>query len=529
MAYHTNVYLLLFLPAALITYQIVPQKMRWKVLLGYSYLFFYLASGKLVIYLAGTTLLTYYASVWMAWLKMQCRQELSGAEKGNKAEIKNRYQKEERGVLLGGILILLAVLAYLKYCNFFIQNINDLLEKSGMQPFLELKVLLLPIGISFYTLQAIGYMADVYWDKIPAERHLGKLALFLGFFPQIMEGPICSYSNTADALWKCEPVKGENLSAGCTRILWGLFKKMVVADRLYVVVCEVFGHYEKYSGAIVAAAAVFYTIQLYMEFSGCMDIVIGSGRMFGICLPENFRQPFASESAAEFWRRWHMTLGVWFKAYVFYPVSVSRIVKRWNQYGRKHLGKYAAKLGTSALALFPVWLCNGIWHGARWSYLFFGMYYFVILMAGIAVEPVRKKLIEMLRINDRALYFRIIRILKTWIIIFTGELFFRAEGLQEGRQMFYSIFQHFDLQKLWDGTLLTMGLDCADYYAVLAGCAVAAIVGMVKEGNLLGEDGLQKLCLPVRWIVYYGLIFAVLILGAYGIGYQQVDMIYAGF
>lgn len=161
-----------------------------------------------------------------------------------------------------------------------------------MQPFFQMKVLLLPIGISFYTLQAIGYMADVYWEKIPAERHLGKLALFLGFFPQIMEGPICSYSSTADTLWKCSPLTGANLSKGSIRIFWGLFKKMIIADRLYVIVCAVFDHYENYSGVVVVAAAVAYTVQLYMEFSGCMDIVIGSGRLFGVELPENFPSAF---------------------------------------------------------------------------------------------------------------------------------------------------------------------------------------------------------------------------------------------
>ena len=235
-----------------------------------------------------------------------------------------------------------------------------------------MKTLLLPIGISFYTLQAIGYMADVYWEKIPAQRHLGKLALFLGFFPQIMEGPISMYEQTGEDLWKGEDLRGENLSAGWSRILWGLFKKMIVADRLYVLVKAVFEHYQDYSGSIVVFAAIAYTLQLYMEFSGCMDIVIGSGRLFGVRLPENFCRPFASKNAAEFWRRWHITLGAWLKTYVFYPVSVSRMVKKWNRFGKKHLGKYLTRLGATAMCLFPVWLCNGLWHGPSWHYIFYG-------------------------------------------------------------------------------------------------------------------------------------------------------------
>lgn len=529
MGYHTNLYLFFFLPAVLVTYQLVPQKMRWKVLLGYSYLFFWLFSKKLVLYLIGTTLLIHYGGIWIAWLKMRCQKETEGGTKEEKAEIKNRYRKEERAVLAGCILFLLAILAYLKYYNFFVENVNALAGTLGKAAVLPIKHLLMPIGISFYTLQAIGYMADVYWEKIPAERHLGKLALFLGFFPQIMEGPICSFQDTAEALWKGEPLRGENLSRGCVRILWGLFKKIIVADRLYVFVSTVFDHYESYSGVAVAAAAVAYTIQLYMEFSGCMDIVIGSGRMFGVCLPENFRQPFASKNAGEFWRRWHITLGVWFKTYVFYPMSVSCLVKKWNKYGRKHMGKCITKVGTSALALLPVWLGNGLWHGARWSYIFYGIYYFVILLFGVMAEPVRKKVLELGHLDENALYWRIPQILKTWLIIFVGELFFRAEGLRQGMEMFSSMFRGFDVRNLWDGTLLRMGMGQADFAAVFAGCVIVGVVGALRERNIDVEERIFGMRLPLRWMLYYGLILAVVIFGAYGTGYQAVDLIYAGF
>lgn len=260
-----------------------------------------------------------------------------------------------------------------------------------------------------------------------------------------------------------------------------------------------------------------------MEFSGCIDIVIGSARMFGVRLPENFRQPFASRNAAEFWRRWHITLGEWFKAYVFFPVSVSGPVKKWNRYGRKKFGKYITKAGASAMALFPVWLGNGLWHGARWSYIFFGMYYFAVLMAGIMAEPVRNKIIKTLHINEDASWFRALQIGKTWIIIIIGEMFFRANGLRAGIQMFQSMFGR------PSGNLMTLGLDTADYVVILYGCAVVGLVGILRERNLLDGHMLRNLKLPVRWAIYYGLILAVLIFGAYGVGYQQVDLIYAGF
>lgn len=529
MAYHTAVYLAVFLPAALAVYQLSPKKFRRIVLLSAGYCFFWLISRELVLYLIGTTIFTHYIGIWLGWIKLRYRTEAETVSGEEQAGIRKQYKRKERWILTGGILVLVGILAWLKYYNFFVGNLNVILEISGSPVYFAENDMLLPIGISFYTLQAIGYMADVYWEKVPAEKNLGKLALFLGFFPQIMEGPISMYSQTADALWEGSPLKEDNLSKGSVRILWGLFKKMIIADRLYVLVNTVFEHYEDYSGLVIAAAAVAYTVQLYMEFSGCMDIVIGSGRMFGVTLPENFNQPFASRNAAEFWRRWHMTLGVWFKTYIFYPVSVSSIVKKWNRFGRKHLGKYAAKLGVSAIALFPVWLLNGLWHGPQWNYIFYGMYYFAILLGGIALEPLRSKVLNFLHADEDARYWRIPQILKTWVIIFVGELFFRSNGLLAGFRMFASMFRDFAFEDLWNGTILRLGLDMADYLVIAAGCLVVACVGIIKERKLLGEAGLQTFRTPVRWSLYYGLIFAVIIFGAYGVGYQQVDLIYANF
>ena len=291
----------------------------------------------------------------------------------------------------------------------------------------------------------------------------------------------------------------------------------------------VFDHYTEYHGAMVAVAAIAYTIQLYMEFSGCMDIVNGSARLFGIRLPENFRQPFFAEDAADFWRRWHITLGTWFRAYIFFPVSVSGITKKWNRFARRRFGKYMAKTGTLAIALFPVWLCNGLWHGPRWSYVFYGMYYFTILFLEAAAEPLRNRILKRLHIRKETSWYKVIRIFRTWIVVFVGELFFRAEGLRIGMQMFRSMFEGFSFQQLQDDMWLKMGLDQADYLAISVGTAVVLIVGIIKETRGSGECCLSNLRLPVRWVLYYGLIFSVVIFGAYGISYEPVDLIYAGF
>ena len=502
------VYGFAFLPLCLAAYQIAPQKWRRRVLLGFSYLFFWLLSGKLIVYLLGTTVFVHCMGIWLDSIRSE--------------------KKKARRVLTLGILVLLGVLAYLKYYNFFVENVTGIFGNA--LPFtLAEKKILMPVGISFYTLQAIGYMADVYWGKIRAEEKLEKTALFLAFFPQIMEGPICRHSDTCDALYSGRPLEAENLTNGYIRIFWGLFKKKVIADRLAIGVDAIFGNYTSYSGFMVAFAAVAYTVQLYMEFSGCMDIIIGSGQLFGVTLPENFRQPFCAQSAAEFWRRWHITLGTWFKTYIFYPVSMSAPVKRWNQYGRKHFGKYVTMLGTSAMALFPVWLCNGVWHGARWSYIFYGMYYFTLILAGIAVEPVRDRILQVFHISERSVGLKFMRIAKTWLIIFTGELFFRADGLRAGIYMFRSMFRNFDLGNLTDGSLLELGMTKADLIAVVVGCVAVAVVGFIKERGTNVRISLDRKPVFMRWSFYYVLILAVIVIAAYGDGYQAVDMIYAGF
>lgn len=529
MAYHTLLYLCLFLPVVLLAYQLAPQRFKRVVLLLAGCLFFYVISGKLILYLFAAMLLTHYVGIWLGRLKSRQNEAEKGLDRKERGKIRDKYRKYQRRVLWLGVGILLAVLAYLKYYQFFADNLNILFGAIHLPFVLEGKTLLLPVGISFYTLEAISYMADVYWGKIPAEDNPGKIALYLAFFPQIMEGPICSYADTARQLWDCGPLKYRNLSEGFIRICWGLFKKMVVADRLNVIVMTLFDNYENYSGVMIAVAAIAYTTQLYMEFSGCMDIVIGSGRMFGITLPENFRQPFFSKDASEFWRRWHITLGVWFKSCIFYPVSVSEPVKKWNRFGKKHLGKYVTKLGTSAMALLPVWLCNGLWHGPRWSYIFYGLYYFCLIMAGIAWEPVRNRLLSLLHINEKAVYYKVFQVLKTWVIIFIGELFFRANDLKSGIEMLRSMFHGFHPQELWDGRLLQLGIDRADYFVVVLGVIAVAIVGGLKERGMNVGEKLAESRLPVRWTLSYALIFAVIILGAYGAGYQAVDLIYAGF
>lgn len=525
MAYHEALYLAVFLPIVMLLYQIIPQKIRPYLLLLASYVFFWSFSKYLVVYLIATSLVIYGVGLWIGSLQNKCKAACKELSREEKKAVKKSYVNKQKAVLVLTIILIIGVLGFLKYSNFVIVNINELLNEVKFHP---IKVLV-PIGISFYSLQAISYITDVYWEKIEAERKLGKLALFLAFFPHVLEGPICLYDEHMEALWNCERIKYENFKHGYMRIVWGLLKKMVIADRLYKLVNTVYSSYEEYSGVVIIVTAICYTVQLYMEFSGCMDIVIGSAKIFGVTLQENFRQPFVSKNAGEFWRRWHISLGIWFRTYIFYPVSSSNLVKKWNKFASKKMNKYIAKIGTSAMTLFPVWFCNGIWHGAEWGYLFYGLYYFVILLLEVALEPVKEKLLALFKIEETNKVWSAVMIFKTWIIIFTGELFFRAERLDVGMHMFASIFKGFAIQNLWDGSLLHIGLSVADFVCAIVFTICVGIVGHLKEKevDIYGKiDGYKT---PARWALYYAVIFAVIIFGAYGTGYQKVDLIYAGF
>lgn len=516
MSYHLMEYFAVFLPIVILIYQLVPQRFRPTVLLASNYIFFYMISGKLLIYLIFSTIFTHYIGIWL--------ENVSLTTEGSAKDI----IRKKRQVLVFGILTSLGILGVLKYFNFFGQIFSDFLAlfHAGWE-FTPVEFLV-PIGISFYTLQIISYITDVYRGTQIAEHNLMKVALYLSFFPTIMEGPISRFHEVADDLYAGKAISFQNLKFGYQRIIWGLFKKMVIADRVYPTVKYVFENYQNLDGSIAAFGVVCYTLQLYMEFSGCMDIIIGSGEIFGIKLPENFRQPFAAKNASEFWRRWHITLGSFFKDYIFYPVSLAKPVKKLAKKVKEKFGRNVSKFVAPTIALFCVWSCNGLWHGANWTFIFYGMYYFVLIFIENITEVPIEKLTQKLRINRNCIPYQILQTVKMFLIINTGELFFRAETLQDGFAMFGKILTDFHISSLF-GKIMALKMDKADLFVVITGILAVTIVGMLHERNIKIRETISQWKLPARWSIWYAAILVVVIFGAYGSGYSIVDMIYAGY
>ena len=528
-SYFSMDYLMFFLPLTILIYSIVGAKQKKYVLLAASYVFFWLISGKLVVYLALSTIFIHYFGIWLDRLHCSEKACLDQTEKENRKAVKAEYLHRKRLVLAFAAVVHIGLLLVLKYSAFFTENVNTVLALLKAPVQILIPAYVMPIGISFFTMQAVSYVFDVYRGTIKADDNILRLALFMSFFPQIVEGPICRYEQTADSLWKVSKIEHKNLVFGLQRILFGMMKKMVIADRLNPLIEEVFTNFENYDGGIVAIAGVCYTIQLYMEFSGTMDAVIGTAQIFGVKLPENFARPFFSKTISEFWMRWHITLGAWFKDYIFYPVTLSKPVKKITSKLKKKVSSHFALVVASAIALFLVWFCNGLWHGAAWNYIFFGMYHFVLILTGNIIEPIVKQMKKVFRINSSGWWYQALQILRTSILVVIGEIFFRGHGLKSGLIMVKKMLTEFSLAGFHIETMEVLGLDGYDIGIACVAILFVFVISVMKERGIEIRESLAKRNVVIRWAMMYALILFIIIFGAYGLGYIPVDPIYANF
>lgn len=522
MAYTTYIYLLLFLGSTFLLYTVFPKKYKWIVLLSASYLYYILASRVwMIIFILLTTISIYIGAIWLDKINDIFVSVKKSLDRQQRKELKEKILWQKKCVVMFILFINLGLLIFLKYSNFLISLLNiSILEQFQIS--IPLIKLFLPLGISFYTLQAISYIVDVYRGKYHADECLSRVALYLAFFPTIVEGPITRYNEVAYQLYEGHSFDYKNFTFGLQLILWGMFKKIVIADRANMLVNYVFDDYLKFSGLSVVIAIIFYTIQLYTEFSGCMDIVRGSAQLFSIRLPDNFRQPFFAKSINEFWQRWHITLGSWLRDYVFYSVSLSAPFKRWSQFVKKHVNEYASKLLPASTALFFVWICNGLWHGASIKYVMYGMYYYLLMMLGMYLEPVFMKIKNAFHIQNQNKFFQIFSIIRTILIVNIGMLIFRADTLSSAWHMLVSCFQ---------GTMDIpyMGLALKDMMIVIMGVIIVYIMSLLKEKNISVREHIAKWHIVPRWTFYLTGLMIVVIFGAYGRGYDIVSFIYAQF
>lgn len=522
-------YLLGFLPLSLIIYALVPQKAKKYCLLLESYAFFWLISGKLIVYLLLSTLTVHYFGLWLDRISGQQAKAIEGLDKEAKKAIKKTFASKRKNVVLFAAFLHIGFLLILKYTGFLATNINFVLDKIGVSSGLEVPNYLLPIGISFFTMQAVSYILDVYNGVTKADENLLRLALFMSFFPQIVEGPICRYNQTAEALWNVKQIEYNNLTMGLQRILYGLMKKWVVADRLNMIVREAFADATIYEGGILAIAGVCYTVQLYMDFSGTMDAVIGTAQIFGIKMPENFARPFFSKTISEFWTRWHITLGTWFRDYLFYPLTSTDRLKKLTSKARKKIGNFYGPLLAGSIALFCVWFCNGLWHGSAWQFIFFGLYHFVLILTGSLIAPPVAWLNKKLHINPNWFWYKGLQMIRTIFLVIIGEIIFRADGFKAAVITLKKIFTEFTFKTINTDATKLIKFDKYDIIITVVALLIVLTVSILNEKGIVIREVLAKQNIVVRWVCIYLFILFIVIFGAYGFGYVPLDPIYAQF
>lgn len=516
----------LFVAAVTLVYFIVPKRFQWIVLLAGSYLFYWINSEWLVLVLFAATVITFLTGKAIYRVRTAAPQgELTPAEmKAHKANKKKRSKR----ILLVGVLLDLGMLVFLKYYNFLAGNANQLLKNIGIEaPALNL---LLPLGISFYTLQALAYMIDIYRGKLEPDQNLGKFMLFMSFFPQIVQGPIPRHHQLAEQLYAEHKFDYTRLTYGVQLMLWGLFKKLVIADRIAAPVDKIFGSSANYHGLIVFFGAICYGIQIYTDFSGGMDVARGVAQIFGIELELNFRQPFFARSIEEFWRRWHITLGGWMRDYVFYPLSLSKLFANLSKKARKLFGPSVGKKIPPLLSMFIVYLLVGIWHGSSWKYVAYGLWNGAFIMAGILWGEFYEKARDRLGIEAESVSWRLFQGFRTFMICCFGRIFARGDGLGSALQMMRSIFVSIaDLSFLTNGSLTKLGLNTANWVLLIFAVGLLLYVDSLHEKEIHIRETLSRQHLIFRWAVYYCAIFAVLIFGVWGPVYDAQSFIYEQF
>ena len=479
-----------FLMCALMLYYVVPKKFRYipLFLMSIFFLFFNNFTWLNLLFVVLLLLISYGGGLLI-----------------NKYKDKKEDKKAKIFFILSVVLIV-GIMAYLKYTNMFISIIN--LFMSNKIGFIDTNP---PLGLSYYSLIMIGYLIDCFWGLNKAQKNPIKMGLFMTYFPIITSGPFIKYGDTEEQLFRGNDFALDRFLNGCVRALWGVFKMLVISTRIGIFVDGVYNNLSEYTGFIVIIAIIMYVFQLYANFSGSIDIVIGVSKMFGIDLPENFDRPFFAETITEFWRRWHITLGLWLKNYIFYPMMKSSLVQKLNKVCKKSNNAKVKRI-PMYLCLFVLWFLIGLWHGGKLTFIIgSGLLQFLYILLEDLYGTVNVKTTP---------YGKGVRIFRTFCLFAIAMVFFRADSLANAMEIFGNIFKNGSFNIFSTGLTVINGavmvvslfaLGVYEYY-------LDEIRSFFERTNNL-----------MRFGFVLGLILVILLLGIYGIGFNVTDFIYSKF
>lgn len=459
-----------FLPLVIIGYYLLPSKYRWALLLAGSYYFY--ASWKLeyIVLILFSTLVDFFCGRMME---------------------RHTSKIKKRPFLILSIFSNLGMLFLFKYWNFFSETTNEILTSLSVNTEIPLIELLLPVGISFYTFQTLSYSIDVYQGKLKAEKHLGYFALYVSFFPQLVAGPIERYSRLTPQLKSPNKLHYDSIKNGLRLILFGLFVKMVIADNLGPLVDSVYEAPELYNQFSIGLAMVFYSFQIYGDFFGYSLVAIGSAKLMGIELMDNFKTPYFSKNIAEFWQRWHISLSTWFRDYLYFPLGGNRVKKaRWF------------------LNVIVVFIVSGLWHGANLTFLFWGLIFGISYVIENITTPKTKRSNQKYSLGIRALFY-----LKTFIIVTIAWVFFRSSTITEAFELFnYLLFD-------------SPGTETIKVNITIIVLLILFLLLDILLFNNRYDKWIDNKVTIVRWSTYFCLLFAVICLS----GVEDIPFIYFQF
>ncbi len=490
---------LIFFPLVVLVYFVIPDKIKHVWLLVASYYFYMCWNAQYALLILTSTVVTYFSGRIIEKIKQS-------------SELEAKKTRNKKLVVFFSFAINLGILFYFKYSNFALSLVSSLFRAVHIEVNIPTFDIILPVGISFYTFQALSYTMDVYRDEIYAEKDFLRYALFVSFFPQLVAGPIERSKNLLKQLAKPSRFDYERMWEGILLMLWGFFLKIVIADRIAMFVDTVYNEYDQYTGWYIIIATVLFGFQIYCDFNGYSVIAIGAARVLGINLMENFNAPYLSESVAEFWKNWHISLTSWFRDYLYIPLGGNRKGK-----ARKYLNQMI------------VFLLSGLWHGASLSFVLWGGLNGLYQVVGDLLKNVRAKCAGVLGIDGTKLANRAVKCIVTFALVDFAWLFFRADSLKSAISMIRQMCDLKNTYVLFDGSIYSCGLDEKNYHLVLICLVILFVADLLKKKGIIIRQIVMKQDLWFRCIFVAAAVAFILTFGIWGGIYEEATFIYFQF
>lgn len=485
---------LIFFPLVVAIYFVIPRKARYIWLLVTSYYFYMGWNAKYALLIATSTIITYLSGIMLWKFKQEWVRKLTVAV----SFVSN-----------------LGILVFYKYFDFILDNLNVILGNVGVELISNPFDVLLPVGISFYTFQALSYTVDVYRGDIEAEKNPLRYALFVSFFPQLVAGPIERSGNLLNQVRNVHKINlwnYERVANGVIQMVWGMFQKMVIADRVAIFVNSVYDNLHAVGTVETVVAAVAFSLQIYCDFAAYSTIAIGAARVMGFELMENFNTPYFATSIQDFWRRWHISLSTWFRDYLYIPLGGNR---------KGTVRKY--------VNLMITFLVSGLWHGASWNYVLWGVLHGLYQIIGSVTKPIKKKINQILHVKEDVFSYKLGQILVTFSLTTLTWVFFRAETIEQAFYYFYRMTK-WNPWAIFNETLFSFGLDRVEINILLISVLIMLLIELlryVKKKQF--SDFMMEQNTWFRWIVVIAMVLACLVYGVYGIDFDSSQFIYFQF